>query len=307
MANSDVSAAPGPGDEELQLVASLIASFDALDTLVDTDPVVAAGAATQLAERVIAARDLCSSPRSGSFWFDVLDPEITASSPDNILCPNYPRWHVVEVGYGEATLFGFWFEPNDGSEFQYRYFTDRDQADAEALAAAAEAGRRVKGAAELQDECDRLADQFVDLYGAAKAVTLAAWTDRHGRLHGHEAVDALGRVLDGLIAQPQVRENMRPWAWWIGGREIPLIVTTEEKADWWTASGARVTPLVPINLPSPDVLRVASLNAAAALEVMGKSEAVTVIGARDLKAEALTVADRLRQALSAPQTEQGTK
>ncbi|GEM_PF-5762888 len=75
------------------------------------------------------------------------------------------------------------------------------------------AGRRMKSAAELQDECDRLADQFTDLYGAAKAVTLAAWTDRHGRLHGHETVSELGRVLEGLDTQQQAREDVQPVEW----------------------------------------------------------------------------------------------
>lgn len=117
------------------MIASVIASFDKLDALVGVNDVVAAGAASLLAERIIAIRDLCSVEPRRLFWYDVLDPEITHSSPDNILAGNYPRWHVVEVGYGQMSLFGFWFEPEDGSEFQYRYFTDRDQADAEALLA----------------------------------------------------------------------------------------------------------------------------------------------------------------------------
>jgi hypothetical protein len=47
-----------------------------------------------------------------------------------------------------------------------------------------------------------------------------------------------------------------------------------------------------------EALREAAVNAATALEVMGLSEAVVVNGERDLKAEALTVANRLRLALS---------
>ena len=35
---------------------------------------------------------------------------------------------------------------------------------------------------------------------AAKAVVLAAWTDRHSRLHGHEAIAALDAALN---EQPQ--------------------------------------------------------------------------------------------------------
>jgi len=82
-----------------------------------------------------------------------------------------------------------------------------------ALAPKGGAVKRIKCAAELQDELDRLADQFTDLYGAAKGVTLAAWTDRHGRLHGHEAVAELERVLNGPTAQPQGREVAHPMAW----------------------------------------------------------------------------------------------
>jgi hypothetical protein len=47
-----------------------------------------------------------------------------------------------------------------------------------------------------------------------------------------------------------------------------------------------------------EALREAAVNAATALEVMGLSETVVVNGERDLKAEALTVANRLRLALS---------
>ncbi|MGE7199730.1 hypothetical protein [Brevundimonas naejangsanensis] len=127
------SPAPEGDGQEVQMIASVIASFPKLDALVDANDVVAAGAACLLAQRIIAIRGLCSGEPEGLFWYDVLDPEITHSSPNNILAGNYPRWHVVEVGYGQVSLFGFWFEPEDGSEFQYRYFTDRDQAEAEAL------------------------------------------------------------------------------------------------------------------------------------------------------------------------------
>jgi len=133
MATQAGSPAPEGDGQEVQMIASVIASFHALDALVDANDIVAAGAASLLAERIIAIRDLCSSAPESLFWYDVLDPEITHSNPDNILSGNYLRWHVVEVGYGQMSLFGFWFEPEDGSEFQYRYFTDRDQADAEAL------------------------------------------------------------------------------------------------------------------------------------------------------------------------------
>lgn len=68
------------------------------------------------------------------YWFDPLDPDVTDTNPDSILVAYYSKFEVAVLQYGDLEMFGFWFEPADGSDFQYRYFSDRDQADAEALA-----------------------------------------------------------------------------------------------------------------------------------------------------------------------------
>lgn len=59
---------------------------------------------------------------------------MTDTNPDSILVAYYSKFEVAVLQYGDLEMFGFWFEPADGSDFQYRYFSDRDQADAEALA-----------------------------------------------------------------------------------------------------------------------------------------------------------------------------
>lgn len=41
--------------------------------------------------------------------------------------------------------------------------------------------------------------EYGELVMAARAVVLAAWTDRHSRLHGHATVEALDAVLRSLL------------------------------------------------------------------------------------------------------------
>lgn len=57
---------------------------------------------------------------------------------------------------------------------------------------------------EFEVEYDRLLD-------AAKAVCLAAWTDRHSRLHGHATVEALDKVISPQAeAEPAATEQKAP-------------------------------------------------------------------------------------------------
>lgn len=64
----------------------------------------------------------------------------------------------------------------------------------------------------VEDERDRVID-------AAKAVCLAAWTDRHSRLHGHETVEALDKIVRPQAEAAATEQKAPPPPPWPAGAE----------------------------------------------------------------------------------------
>lgn len=165
---------------------------------------------------------LASAPvEGGDYWFDPRDPEVTDKNPDNILIHYYAAFDVTMLQCGDLAMFGFWFDAPDGSEFQYRYFSDPDQAQAEALSQ--------KAALQAQGEPVETTDEAILKAATEIRASSVAWANEPEEFaHLVELTpEEIRKLIAALYAHPPARaDDPRIKEW--GYADLDELLTAHE-------------------------------------------------------------------------------